>query len=200
VQFPIFFQNEIRAIRVVLDRPLTAQHVDQWQGSLGHENGGEQVDACELMQNAVAKLRLYENGGRLISSVAELRAGMAENGEADLLGVLTVSAPWLLDGELAAFCQFRRTWCHNLVFDFLSLHPTLLGSGARPVKGLGTALLGALTRLVTELKVVQVWAETTETSVHFYRKIFGIPKLRDVLIIEAAEFVGCVEKMFAKNG
>jgi hypothetical protein len=189
VQFPVRVHDSKKLVQVeFLSRGLTDEDVERWTQALEPGSNAEQFDAVELIESALAKCVLARQKGRFVKSVREILAKLRENQRAELLGVFSVSAPWLLGGQTAAFCQFRRTWCNHVVFDFLSVHPRLLGPRPREVTGLGTALLARLSLLVAELKVPMVWAETTDLSVGYYAGLFDLQNLGDLLTLDAKGF------------
>ena len=161
--------------------------VREWSAALDAESTGPQRDTVEFLESAASKWGLYEGKERVVRSADELRARVERNQRSEVLGVLTAAAPWC-DGAIVGFCQFRRTWCNNVVFDFLGVHPSLLMPATREISGVGTALLYHLALIATELKAEFVWAETTDTSASFYANLFARPSIADLLVINAPEF------------
>ncbi len=105
--------------------------------------------------------------------------------------MLLARADWYAEGQVLAMCEFRRTWCNNIVFDFLAVRPDLLDKEPLPISGLGTALLRLLSHVARRLDVETVWAETTSTSVGFYRKALDRNDFRDLLTMSRSEFWDC---------
>jgi hypothetical protein len=160
----------------------------EWNAVLDAGSDERQRDAVEFLKSAVSKWALYEHKARVVRSFDELVSRVKRDEKGEVLGILTASAPWYRNGAVAGFCQFRRTWCNNVVFDFLGVNPKLLMQPTREISGLGTALLYRLALIARELKARLVWAETTDTSADYYAKLFALPSIADLLVVEAQLF------------
>lgn len=142
---------------------------DEWSK---HRLTEQHDDSLEYLYSASSKWTLYDRMNRVVRSPDELVKNVQDEPKGEFLAVLTVSSEAILDGKMLGFCQFRRTWSNNVVFDYLAIHPLLL-TKEPPVKGVGTALLAALAQVVKAVKANRVWAETSEASVGFYSWLFG---------------------------
>jgi len=162
--------------------------VEDWKAELSAASSQKELDAVEFLECAAAKFALYEQKGRTVRSIDELRERIRQDENAELLAVISVSAEWYCGGRVAGFCQFRRTWCNNVVFDFLSVRPELLVPATRHVSGLGTALLYRLALVANDLNAGIVWAETTDTSAHFYAHLFGHSPVSDLVVVKSSDF------------
>lgn len=175
MELPVRARDAVKSITIDFADAVPAALVGEWSAELPVESTGPQRDAVEFLESAASKWALYEHKERIARSAEELRARVEQDANAEVLGVLTASARWYRDGGVAGFCQFRRTWCNNIVFDFLDVHPQLLVPATREISGLGTALLYRLAVVAMELNAGLVWAETTDTSAHFYARLFRSP-------------------------
>lgn len=63
----------------------------------------------------------------------------------------------------------RRTWRHNLMIDFLFVHPRISGRVLN-VKGVGIQILKAICAITHELGCDTVWGEATQDSAPFYER------------------------------
>jgi N-acetylglutamate synthase-like GNAT family acetyltransferase len=174
------------------------QHFDhrilkEWSKAMSQRRTFEQNDAIEFCESVAAKWVAYKQRNRIARSLEELAQRSNDEPEGESLGVLAVKASWYA-GNALAFCEFRRTWSNNIVFDFLAVRPDLLGQTPRPISGLGTSLLCHLAHVARALNANTVWAETTSTSVHFYRKALGRTDFQDLLQVGGEEFYRCFGK------
>lgn len=160
-----------------------------WSAALDPSSSGPQLDAVEFIESVINKWALYEDKGRTVGSLEEMKRSVTHDREGEMLGVLTASADWYENGSVVGFCQFRRTWCNNVVFDFLGVHPSLLAMAPRAISGVGTALLYRLGLVAKNLNATVVWAETTDTSARFYARLFNLSPLADLLVIKAEDFL-----------
>ena len=156
-----------------------------------------QRDAAEFIESVVEKWALYHRKKRLARSSKELHERVKHEEKAEVLCILTASAPWYRGGALAGFCQFRRTWCNNVVFDFLGVHPNLIET--REISGVGTALLMGLASVAMELRAGFVWAETTDTSISYYERIFNLPSRSDLVLIDTKQFYDSLARGFTNR-
>jgi len=60
--------------------------------------------------------------------------------------------------------QGRRTYCHHLILEFLSVHPAIVGGNTPRIHGVGAGILYSLTELAGLLRVPLVWGEATTFS------------------------------------
>ena len=188
MKLPVRARNAVKSISIDFTSAMPPALVGEWDAALPSESTGPQRDAVEFIESAVSKWALYERKERVVRSAGDLQARVEMDEQVEVLGVLTASARWYREGGLAGFCQFRRTWCNNVVFDFLGVHPELLVAETREISGLGTALLYRLAIVAKELNAGLVWAETTDTSANFYARLFDLTELSDLLVIRSAEF------------
>jgi hypothetical protein len=164
--------------------------VHQWSGSAKGAKSPQQNDAMEFCEGVAVKWAAYERRHRIVRSLDELVDRCNKEPKEESLGVLSARADWYADGQLLAFCEFRRTWSNNIAFDFLAVRPDLLGEKPLAISGLGTALLCELANIAKRLDIGIVWAETTSTSVGFYRKALN-HDFKDLLVVGADEFYRC---------
>ena len=156
-----------------MDR-FDAAIVQEWSDSVKGTKSAQQEDAVEYCESVAAQWSAYEKRRRIVRSLDELLDRRANEPEEESMGVLSVRANWYAGGQVLAICEFRRTWCNNIVFDFLAVRPDLLAKKPLPIAGVGTALLRLLSHVAQRLDVGTVWAETTSASVGFYRNKLGL--------------------------
>jgi hypothetical protein len=90
---------------------------------------------------------------------------------AEVAALLIVRAEWHRPSPQLGFCLLRRSWCHNLLVDFLGTHPSLHRGGAK-VRGLATGLMHFVMAVGESLEAGRCWGEATDQSAGFYRKQF----------------------------
>jgi hypothetical protein len=188
VRLPVRSNHLVKYVNCAFAQSFSTSLVGSWSHALDRRSTSQQRDTVEYLETAVAKWALYRRKKRIICSVAELRARVKEDHKAEVLGILVASARWFRGGSLAGFCVFRRTWCNNLAFDLLAVHPCLLNPQARQISGLGTALLYGISRIALQIEAKSVWGETTDSSRSFYASLFGLPLLTDILLLPCRQF------------
>lgn len=179
-------------------RELPAELITNWQRDLPAKPSTVQEDAVEYLGAASAKWEWYQARQRTVTSLQALQARVQRSAQAELQGVLLASAPWHKKGELLGFCAFRRTWCSNVVFDYLGVRPSMLEQG-KAISGLGTALLYSVARVAVAVEAPYVWAETTDSSAAFYAKVLRLSKVSDVLRVKTHLFYERLESGLASS-
>jgi hypothetical protein len=145
------------------------------------------VDALELATLSFRRWREECVKGRIANSFDEIQEFIQDNPHAEVAVLILAKAPWLRSGSLVGLCHCRRTWCNNIYIDFLTVHPRLVRS--KSVRGVGTALLYVVTSLAAKLDAGVVWGEATQNSHKFYRRVFGIEDIRDLILLGKTEYM-----------
>lgn len=184
---PVRVGSEKRRIAIRFARTFHPYLVNSWKNAVAPGATGKPLDTVEFLESAYAKWMLYESKQRIATSFNELQRRIHREAMGEVLAVLTASARWHRNGAVIGFCQFRRTWCNNLVFDYLAVHPDLLRDRP-PISGVGTALLFQLAQIASRLATGIVWAETTDTSALFYARLLGLRANSDLIRVNAAQF------------
>jgi hypothetical protein len=195
VKVPVRSGKTERPFSIEFAETFPAALVNEWTAFMSVHCTGAQQDTIEFLESVVAKWSLYDRKNRVARSSKELLERVKRENNAEVLCVLTASAQWYRGGALAGFCQFRRTWCNNVVFDFLGIHPHVIGT--REISGIGTALLIGLALIARDLNAGIVWAETTDTSISYYERIFNLPSRSDLLLLDAERFCDALIPMVA---
>ena len=188
---------EVKTVQCDLIRGCSHHVPKDWAAYLcGEGCSFEQRDTVEFAESAVSKWQLYDAHSRVARSEDELRAQITIEPSIDTLGIITASAGWWPLSDWMGFCQFRRTWSHNLAIDYLAVHPALLNRPP-PVSGVGTALLYRTAVMAKNLGIKAVWLETTDLSAPFYARVFGTSPASDHVVIPTRKFHGTLHRRFA---
>lgn len=155
-------------------------------------------DTAEYAGLAADKWAFYRDAGRLANSLAELRAAIQHDPVAEVAALLIVRANWHRPGPQIGFCLFRRSWCHNLLVDFLGIHPAHLRYEKSKIRGIATGLLYYVMALGEALDAGSCWGEATNQSAGFYRRQFRQYEIQDQFKITAAEQWHFMEKTRAE--
>ncbi len=139
-------------------------------------------DAGEFAALAAKRWFYYTREGATVASLGELRAAVNRNERAELAFLMVASADWAKRYKFLALAYCRRTWCHHLVLDFLAVRPGILIEN-RPIRGLGSGILGALAGLADSLNMETLWGEATASSAPFYEKVLKSKPIKDLFVI-----------------
>lgn len=110
---------------------------------------------------------------------------------------MLLKCEWFPDSKIIGLCHFRRTWCNNIVLDYLAKHPLTLGNvrdEQYKVKGIGPALLCFLSRIAIDHACDQIWGEATSSSSDFYRRFFELDQVKDLFVIPRDNVAKCASR------
>src|SRR5207237_10028782 len=117
------------------------------------------------------------------ASMAEFQTIVSENAQAEVALLLLVRATWFGRSPILGLAQCRRTYCHHLVLEFLSVHPAIVGRLEPRVSGVGKGLVYGLAELAGQLDMQLIWGEATAHSAPFYSHILGARRRDDRLLL-----------------
>ena len=171
-----------RRVRCELATPREIRALAKWQ--IPRARTGAMLDAVEYAGLTCKRWGFYLQEGRAITDAGQLHdpALIAED---ELAFLVVARAAWARPSVLG-LCLFRRSWCNHLVVDFLAVHPRFQHGGSRPVKGVGAALLLAVTEIAGQLGVPKIWGEATRGSAAKYENFFDLPRVSDLFIVRRA--------------
>jgi hypothetical protein len=167
--------------------------VDRWRETLGDNPNSKQRETVEFAH--LAKQRYYADSGvgqPYISDAADMRAHIENDPECEVAGFVLLKSDWFPAPDVIGLCHFRRTWCNNIVIDYLSSHPLLHGRGEDPrykVSGIGGVLMCFVSRLAVECSSDRIWGEATPNSHGFYEYIFKLDSVKDLFVIPKDSFM-----------
>jgi hypothetical protein len=171
--------------------------VGRWREALGVTPEQIQREAVDLAELARERYVADSNVGQpYIATPEDLRKHTACDPQSEVAGLVVLKCDWLPQSDVIGLCHFRRTWCNNIVLDYLASHPLTLGHSDDPrhrVKGIGSALLCFLSRLAMENSCDYLWGEATQSSCTFYMRLFKVKDVRDVFMIPRDNFIKCAE-------
>lgn len=167
----------------------------EWRKLLSPESSGQQHDSVEFLESAVSKWKLYARRDRVATSQRQLIQMIDENPKIDVLAIFDAQASWSALGHRLGICQFRRTWSNSIAIDFLAVHPALLAP-AKPISGVGTALLCCVAQIARRIGADRIWLETTDLSVDYYAHLFGDAVTFDLLIVPTKKFYDILHDRF----
>ncbi len=125
------------------------------------------ADAREYALLAAKRWKHYRDTKTAAFSLPQLEAMIAREPEGEFCFYLKVTADWFpasLGGAMV-----RRTWCNNLMVDFLFVHPSISGKAVN-VKSIGVSLLQSICMIAQSLGCLLVWGEATRDSSAFYAR------------------------------
>jgi hypothetical protein len=197
-----FYKGAPKKIICTLTETWPLEMSLNWMGYVANLSPAERSqkvrDALSYLIASSQKWSSYTTDSRAFSSVENLTLQIKQKPSHEAVAVITALAEWYSPGRVVGFALIRRTWCHHLAIDFLAAHPRL-ATPSRDIAGVATALLAAIGELARILNIEKLWLETTDESVDYYKAKFRRADLKDLLVIDRAEFIrpfaGMAEKI-----
>src|SRR2546423_23683 len=112
--------------------------VDRWRVPAAARKNPAVRDTLEFARLASKRWRYYRRSIFTATSLAEFRAAIRQNQQAEISFLLLARADWLPSSSVLGLAQCRRTYCHHLILEFLSVHPRIVGKIAPLVQGVGS--------------------------------------------------------------
>ena len=174
--FHIEAAGELRPVELHLASEADVRSVRTWRKMKSY-------DAGEFAALAAKRWFYYSREGATVASREKLTAAIRRNERAELAFLLVATASWTKRYRFLAVAYCRRTWCHHLALDFLAVRPNV-SIGNKPIRGIGSGILGTLTELADSLKMETIWGEATATSAPFYEKVLQTGTVKDLFVIQ----------------
>jgi hypothetical protein len=172
--------------------------VEKWRETLGTNPEPKQREAVDLAQLARERFLADSRvGQQYLTTPDDLRDHIARDPQCEVGGFILLRCDWFADSQIIGLCHFRRTWCNNIVVDYLASHPLTLrqSEDARyKVKGIGTALLCFVSRIAIANSCEHVWGEATLGSFPFYEHLFVLDGVKDLFVVPRDNFTKCANR------
>jgi len=181
LSFPIRIADKVRQADCFWATPPAHSEtaiLETWSNPTGSPT---QMDAGELAVLAAQKWATTCKFGTVARSLAEMEMLIRKDSGVEVTAMLLAGAEWF-EGGLLGVCLFHRTWANNVFLDFLAANPDSMNPSAK-ISGVGTGLLYHLCGIAGHLKAATLWLETTSGSAPYYRQIFRLPEMADVVAV-----------------
>jgi hypothetical protein len=166
--------------------------------ALGTNPESIQREAADLAK--LAKDRYLADSGvgqSYIAAPSDVHEHIARDPECEVGGFILLRCDWFPESEIIGLCHFRRTWCNNIVVDYLAKHPLTLGrtkNDRHKVKGIGPALLCFLSQIAIEHSCGLLWGEATHSSWPFYKNFFTLEEVKDLFVVSPEKIAACAKR------
>lgn len=174
--------------------------VERWREALGTNPEPRQREGADLAKLAKERYVADSDVGQLyISDIAEVKSHIEREPECEIGGFILLKCDWFSESNVIGLCHFRRTWCNNIVVDYLAKHPLTLGrerEERHKVGGIGPALLCFVCRIALQHSCSLLWGEATSISHMFYEDFFslGEGKVKDLFTVSPEQIAKGAER------
>lgn len=191
MRFQVLAEGEPRPVELVFGSEKDLALVNRWRvpASVAARPGVR--DTLEFAHLASKRWRYYRRSIATATSLENFKSIVARKPHTEVSLLLLVRAGWFSRSHILGLAQCRRTYCHHLILEFLSVHPAIVGGAAPQVRGVGAGILYSLAELAGMVNVPLIWGEATAYSAPFYVKTCRIPKVQDHFFIQKKSLAFC---------
>lgn len=173
--------------------------INEWRDKLGADKDTKRRDAVDLAQIAIDSFLAHTQIQQIyVKSVEEITNHPVRADEhVEVAGFVLLKCDWFLDSGVIGICHFRRSWCNSIILDYLAVHPFI----AKPpdgypqvVSGAGSALLWFVSDIARRHKCGRVWGEATHGSRGYYKYMFDLDAVEDLILAPKHNYLVCANK------
>jgi hypothetical protein len=194
-RFQIEVDSEPRQALVRFGTERDARSLARWRFPAVRAGDDSIADALEYARLAAKRWRHYRRAHATVSSLAALSDATRRNPKAEVAMMFVACATWPSPTPVLGFAYFRRSWCHHLVLDFLSVHPQVIDGKPERIRGVGSGILHQLVAVAEEMDIPRIWGEATAHSAPFYERALNVKQVLDHFVIEDEVMRHCLNQL-----
>jgi hypothetical protein len=198
MRFQVLVNDRPRPVQLEFGGIRDLRTISHWRAPAAIFGQSAVRDTIEFARFAAKRHRHYSRSIATAASISEFEAVVRRDPQAEIAIILLVRSEWFRRSPILALAQCRRTFCHHLVLEFLSVHPAIVGRLDPHVFGVGTGLLYGLVELAARLEIKLIWGEATAYSAPFYSHVLQKPGIQDHFFISGKTLELC-RRGFAKK-
>ena len=201
MNLPVQFNGAVRQATVSYAVKPDFGFLREWRAALGEDRHPVRTDAVDLATLACKRFKAHFSLECYAQRVEDIAAHVRNNPNCEVANLVMLKCDWFPTSEVIGLAHFRRSWCNNLILDYLTAHPWIAdrpGGCPDVVRGVGTALLCFLSDVGTKYDCGAIWGEATQNSRETYEKFFGLEHVQDLLYIPQSKFVEFAERIKEK--
>jgi len=191
MRFQVLADGEPRPVELVFGGEQDLALVSRWRAPVASEARPGVRDTMEFARLASKRWRYYRRSIATATSLDGLKSILSREPRAEVSLLLLVRGDWFDRSSVLGLAQCRRTYCHNLILEFLSVHPAIVAGAPPKVRGVGAGILYSLAELAGTVGAPLVWGEATAYSAQFYAHNLNVKKITDHFFIRGKTLEGC---------
>lgn len=201
MKVPIRVNTEFKAATLEFVTQRDFDFLKQWRSSIANDRHPIRRDSVDFAALACKRFTANSSVENYAQCVKDIEVHIQNNPHSEVANLVLVKCDWFPESSVIGVVHFRRTWCNNIILDYLASHPW---SAAPPVgfptrvSGVGVAILCFLSRLAGRLGSNAIWGETTQNSCRIYESFFELDSVDDLLYVERNRLVGFAEAIEKK--
>jgi hypothetical protein len=194
----VLAEGKRRPVELAFGSATDLRSISHWRMPAPAPGHSAVRDTVEFARLASKRFRYYLRSIPTATSFRQLNALISRNPEAEVSFLLLARANWFRRSSILGLAQCRRTYCHHIVLEFLSVHPAIVGAMPPRIFGVGTGIVYGLAELAGQLSVKLVWGEATANSAPFYSHILQARDVKDQFAIRGRVLDRCRYQFHAK--
>ena len=191
MRFQVLVDGEPRPVELTFGSERDLAVVSRWRAPVAIATRPGVRDILEFAHLASKRWRYYRRSIATATSLKSFDSIVAREPQAEASLLLIVRADWFVRSRILGLAQCRRTYCHHLILEFLSVHPAIVGGAAPRVRGVGAGILYSLAELAGLVGVPLIWGEATAHSAPFYVKTCRLSRVQDHFFIRKKALAFC---------
>jgi hypothetical protein len=172
--------------------------INEWRDKLRADTETKRRDAVDLAQLAIDSFLAHTRIQQIyVNSVEEIASHIRADQHVELAGFVLLKCDWFPDSGVIGICHFRRSWCNSIILDYLAVHPFIakpLDGYLHIVNGAGSALLWFVSDIARRYKCGRVWGEATHGSRSYYKYMFDLDAVEDLILAPKLHYLACANK------
>jgi|SRR5882724_9807251 len=198
MQFQVLVDERPRPVELAFGTARDLRLISHWRVPMNVLDHAGVRDTIEFARLASKRHRHYLRSIPTASSLREFQEIVRQTPEAEVAFLVLVRAAWFPRSPILGLAQCRRTYCHHLVLEFLSVHPAIVGKVGPNVAGVGRGLVYGLAEISGRLGLHLIWGEATAYSAPFYSHILSTPGVQDHFFIREEKLDRCRQEFREK--
>jgi hypothetical protein len=189
---PVELNKDRKNAQVVFGGKDEFGFLSEWKRTLGDDQNPFRRDAVEFAELIEHRFAAHSSIQAYVRSVEDIGDHITNDPHSEVAAIVLLKCDWFPESSVIGISHFRRTWCNNMILDYLAVHPYI----ARPpaeygyiVRGAGSALLYFLSRAAQQYSCEYIWGEATQISCGFYQKILLLDSVKDLILASKEKYI-----------
>ena len=191
--------DSVTVVRFIHAKRSDVRFLQNWKRAARSLANPNSRDSASLAALAFAKWSQCRRERRVGSSLREAMDLIRDNPHQEV-AMLVLAKSQVRGAAMAGVCHFRRTWCNNVMVDYVAVHPRYVRAEERRFKALGPCLLWYVAEFAADLEANTLWLEATQNSAPAYQRVFGLRTVRDLVVLNRTQYSGFRDSMRRAQG
>jgi hypothetical protein len=184
MRFLVLVDGTPRPVELAFGSSRDLRSINRWRAPTQIKEQPAVRDALEFARLAAKRHHQYSQILATAFSLSHFQTALIREPRTEIALLFVVGAQWFKRSPVLGIAQCRRTYCHHLVLEFLSVHPSIVARHEPRVSGVGKGLVYGLAEIANQLGIELIWGEATADSASFYSHILSGRNVEDHFFIK----------------